>query len=438
MFSDTPLYPGLQKALDDLGLATPTEVQQLSFDKALAGRDLLVSAPTGTGKTLAFLLPLIQRLCTNQAPRDAGALVLILSPTRELARQLLKQCEALLGSTPLHAALLTGGEEFKFQAALLRKNPEIVIATTGRLVELLDKDMIDIRQLQALVLDEADRMLDMGFGPDVERIVQSANPDRQTLMFSATLGQGVNQLGQSMLREPELISVASDEQAPALISHRIVLADDRAHKEKLLAWLLGNLTHQRALVFTNTRDNADRLGGLIRYHKHKAGVLHGEKQQSIRKNLIDQFRDGKLTVLVASDVAARGLDIRNVDLVINFDFPRRGDDYTHRVGRTGRAGAEGTAVSLISPQEWDLMINIQRYLKLPFERLPVKALPGKFTGPKKVKKSGKSVGSKKKKSSRDGQTDKNKKVRSKLSPKPAARLTGNETVKRKGKGLKPD
>ena len=438
MFPDTPLYPGLQKALDDLGLTSPTEVQQRTFELALAGQDLLVSAPTGTGKTLAFLLPLIQKLCTTRADNQAGVLALILSPTRELARQLYKQCEALTGSTPVHAALLTGGEEFKFQAATLRKNPEIVVATTGRLVELLDKDLIDIAGLQALVLDEADRMLDMGFGPDVLRIAGAANADRQTLMFSATLGQGINDLGQSLLRAPQSIEVRTEEDAPALIDHRITLADDRSHKEKLLAWLLGNLPHQRALVFTNTRDNADRLGGLIRYHKHKAGVLHGEKQQSIRKNLLDQFRDGKLTVLVASDVAARGLDIRDVDLVINFDFPRRGDDYTHRVGRTGRAGARGTAVSLVSPQEWDLMVNIQRYLKLTFKRLPVKALQGKFTGPKKVKKSGKSVGSKKKKTGRTATPEKAKKLRNKLGTKPAQRLTGNETIKRKGKGLKPD
>ena len=437
VFPDKSLYPGLQKALDALGLTSPTDVQQRSFDDIVAGKDLLVSAPTGTGKTLAFLLPVIERLCVQTTPADAGVLALILSPTRELARQLYKQCEALLGSTPIHAALLTGGEEFKYQGALLRKNPEIVVATTGRLVELIDKDMIDLSGLQTLVLDEADRMLDMGFSPDVMRIAEATNNNRQTLMFSATLQhQGILALGQSLLNSAEFIDVRREEDSPALIRHCITLADDRSHKEKLLAWLLGNLPHQRAMVFTNTRDNADRLGGLIRYHKHKAGVLHGEKEQSIRKNLLDQFRDGKLTVLVASDVAARGLDIRDVDLVINFDFPRRGDDYTHRVGRTGRAGSEGTAVSLISPQEWDLMINIQRYLKLAFERLPVKALPGRFTGPKKVKKSGKSVGTKKKK--KTSGADKQNKVRGKLASKPAQRLTGNETVKRKSKGLKPD
>lgn len=440
MFSEKNLYPGLQKAINELGLSAPTEVQQLTFEKVMVGNDLLVSAPTGTGKTFAFLLPMIQRLCTEPASGKAGVLALILSPTRELARQLFKQCEALTSSTPVHAALLTGGEEFKYQASVLRKNPEIVIATTGRLVELIDKDMIDIRKLKMLVLDEADRMLDLGFSSDVMRIAEVCHSERQTLMFSATLQhKGINELGQSLLRQPESIAVGTDEAAPALISHRIVLSDDRGHKEKLLAWVLSNIPYQRAMVFTNTRDNADRLGGLIRYHKHKAGVLHGEKEQSVRKNLLDQFRDGKLDVLVASDVAARGLDIRDVDLVINFDFPRRGDDYTHRVGRTGRAGAEGTAVSLVSPQEWDLMINVQRYLKLSFEQLPVKALQGKFTGPKKVKKSGKSVGNKKKKTDKKpGDKDKAAKVRSKLSNKPAARLTGNETVKRKGKGLKPD
>ena len=442
MISELSLYPGLQKALDDLSLTEPTAVQAAAIPLALAGHDLLVSAQTGSGKTFAFLIPMIQRLATEQADADAGTLALILTPTRELARQVFKQCQALVASTPVNAALMTGGEDFKFQAAALRKNPEVVVATTGRLVELLERGAIDLKKVKMLVLDEADRMLDMGFSEDVLRIAGECPAQRQTWMFSATLGHtGLDHIGQQLLREPQTVDLAPAAEQAQNISHRIVLADDRSHKEKLLAWVLANVPFQRAMVFTNTRDNADRLGGLIRYHKHKAGVLHGEKEHSIRKNLIDQFANGKLNVLVASDVAARGLDISAVDLVINFDMPRRGDDYTHRVGRTGRAGNTGTAISLISPQEWDLMISIQRYLKLQFERMAIKELAGSFKGPKKVKSSGKSVGNKKKKAGKKASNDKTKKAAAR---KPAGgfsqgpRLTGNETLKRRKGGLKPD
>ena len=443
MITDIDFYPGLQKALDELKLEQATPVQAATIPAALAGKDLLVSAQTGSGKTFAFLVPMIQRLCTEEAEKDAGTLALVLVPTRELARQVAKQCEALIASTPLHVALITGGESFKFHDALLRKNPEIVVATTGRLVELLDKGMADLKKLKMLVLDEADRMLDMGFSEDVLRIANDCNAMRQTLMFSATLGHtGLDHIGGALLREPEVIDLTPVAEGEPDIEHRILLADDRKHKEKLLAWLLDNIPFQRALVFTNTRDNADRLGGLIRYHKHNAGVLHGEKEHSIRKNLMDQFAHGKMRVLVASDVAARGLDIRDVDLVINFDMPRRGDDYLHRVGRTGRAGSHGIAVSLISPQEWDLMISIQRYLKLQFERMFVRELAGSFHGPKKMKSSGKTAGKKKKKTDKavDGKNKKPAAKKKKAAPrKPgAAPLTGNETVKRKTTGLKPD
>ena len=443
MISNITFYPGLQKAIDDLGLEKPTPVQAAAIPAALEGRDLLVCAQTGSGKTFAFLIPIVQTLSTTDVEKDSGTLALILTPTRELARQVFKQTEALIGSTPLHAVLLTGGDDFKYQRSLLRKNPEFVIATPGRLVELLDKGLVDLKKLNVLVLDEADRMLDMGFSEDMLRISGECSTARQTLMFSATLGHaGLDHLGSSLLNDPQTIDLTPLQADSQDIEHRILLADDRSHKEKLLAWVLNNVPFSRAMVFTNTRDNADRLGGLIRYHKHNAGVLHGEKEHSIRKNLMEQFSHGKMRVLVASDVAARGLDIKDVDLVINFDMPRRGDDYTHRVGRTGRAGNKGIAISLISPQEWDLMISIQRYLKLAMDRMHVKELAGTFNGPKKVKSSGKSVGSKKKKQTKKAAAKpaaKKKSARPKSGASTAGPLlTGNETLRRKKDGLKPD
>jgi superfamily II DNA/RNA helicase len=454
VISETPLYPGLQKTLTDLGLEKPTAVQAQAIPLALQKKDLLVCAQTGSGKTLAYLIPTIQQLASEPLDTDAGTLALILVPTRELARQVYKQCETLIASTPLNASLTTGGESMKFQTAALRKNPEILVATTGRLVELLNTGSADLSTLKMLIIDEADQMLDLGFSPDVLRIAEASSADRQTLMFSATLGHtGLDHISASLLNQPETIDLSPKEEDTSTISHKIMLADDRKHKEKILGWILNNQPFTRALVFSNTRDNADRLGGLIRYYKHVAGVLHGEKEHSVRKNLLDQFANGKMRVLVASDVAARGLDIKDVDLVINFDMPRRGDDYTHRVGRTGRAGNEGVAISLVNPQEWDLMISIQRYLKLDLERLYSKEVAGHFNGPKKVKSSGKSAGSKEQKKKKKSKASDS----AKKSAKPAAKrkktsaeqrddkpkrsgpmLTGNETLKRKKGGLKPD
>lgn len=436
MLNDISLYPGLAKALEDGGFTRATPVQQQVIPLALNGSDIMVCARTGTGKTLAYLVPMIERLCQEKAPQGAGTLGLILLPTRELARQVFKQCEALCQSTPVNVQLLLGGESFRIQIADLRKNPEIVVATPGRLLELLDRKALDLAALKMLVLDEADRVLEMGFGEDVSRVAAACNGERQTMMLSATLGRaGLDGLRMALLRNP-LLADLSDSDAPA-ISHRLMLADDRSHKNDELVWLLKHLTYERALVFANTRENSERLFTLVRAQGHECGVLHGDKDQQARSNTMNRFRHGRMRILVASDVAARGIDIPDVDLVINFDMPRRGDDYTHRVGRTGRAGRSGIAVSLVEPGEWNLMISVQRYLKLTFERFEVDELRGKFKGPKQTKGSGKSAGKKKKKSAVTGKgtgkrTARKKTATASKSKRPT--LSGNETLRRR----KPD
>ncbi len=398
MFTSFNLHERLSKALDQMGLIEPTPVQAAAIPLALAGRDLHVTAQTGSGKTAAFLLPLLHTLLQQDKPR-AGTRALILLPTRELALQTLKQVELFAQFTFIKAALITGGEDFKNQAAAMRKNPDILIGTPGRLLEHERAGSLDFSDLEILILDEADRMLDMGFSGDVLLLAKACRADRQTLLFSATAGgAALHEVVAEVMRNPQRLKLNKISELNAGTRQQIITADDAAHKERMVQWLLAHETFAKAIVFTNTRVQADRLGGVLKAASAvKAYVLHGEKDQKDRKLAIDRLKQGHINVLVATDVAARGLDIDGMDLVINFDMPRSGDDYVHRIGRTGRAGATGLAISLIGPNEWNLMSSIERYLKQRFERRQIKELKGTYQGPKNLKASGKAAGTKKKK-----------------------------------------
>ncbi|OGT70919.1 MAG: RNA helicase [Gammaproteobacteria bacterium RIFCSPLOWO2_02_FULL_57_10] len=389
----------LLKSVDKLGFEQPTPVQQQAIPLAMAGKDLLVNAATGSGKTAAFLLPILQRMITSPGPKE-GTRALVLVPTRELARQIGKECEKLASYCGLKVGVITGGQEFSVQRALLRRDPQIIIATPGRTLELVKEGTTLFTGLEVLVLDEADRLFEMGFIDDVLAIIATCNPARQTMLLSATLPAGVRRLMQ-VLNEPERVTVNTAREQHDSIRQQYILADDDKHKEKLLLWLLENEPFERALVFTNTRDQANHLCGVMRYRGQRAGFLHGEVKQDIRNSTTTAFRDGKINVLVASDVASRGLDVKGIDLVVNFDMARKGDDYVHRIGRTGRAGQQGLAVAFIAPNEWNLKASIERYLNVTFESRKIKELPGTYKGPKKLKASGKAAGpakSKKKKS----------------------------------------
>ncbi len=399
MLEEITLDRRLRLALEELGFEQATEIQEKVIPAALDGGDLKVCAETGSGKTLAYLLPLSQRILAGDIDGDAGTLALILVPTRELARQVLKQARQLLAKSPLQVQGITGGADFKYQQSLFRKNPEVVVATPGRLLEHCERGSADLSHLQTLVLDEADRMLDMGFREDVLKINAFCAPGRQMLMLSATLKhRGLSAITGQLTAEHQTIAVGAVRQPHSSIFHQLVLADSLEHKDKLLPALLHRGGFQRALVFANKRRTAERLAGMLRHDELRCGCLHGEMSTEERKHVMTQFRDGKIDVLCASDVAARGLDVPEIDLVVNYDMPHSGDDYLHRTGRTGRAGASGLAVSLVGASEWNLMISIQRYLKLEFERRALPGLKARYNGPKKTKSSGKAAGSKKKKS----------------------------------------
>lgn len=385
----------LRKAIDSLGYEQPTPVQQKVIPQILAGKSLLVSAKTGSGKTAAFLLPSLQKILSDASANPDSTRILILTPTRELARQIVKNAEQLLRFTSVKVAMICGGEELKYQKALLRKNPEVIVATPGRMAEHIAHKSTDFSALEFLVLDEGDRMLEMGLNEDVLTIAATCGAQRQTLLFSATMEQkGLRHLiKEVMLGEAEQIDIV--EEANAIIQ-QMILADDVKHKEKLLIAVLARTPFEKVVVFTNTKVKAAQLDGLLRYNKYRVSALHGDIGQDQRKIALDFFRQGKTQVLVATDVAARGLDVSGVDLVINFDMAHSGDEYVHRIGRTGRADTEGKAISFVSANDWNLSKSIERYLNIEFELISIAGVLAKYQGPQKTKSSGKAVGAKKK------------------------------------------
>lgn len=397
VFAELMLHERLLKAIDKLGFKRPTPVQAAALPEALAGHDLIVGAETGSGKTLAFVAPMLQHFLDISAP-NTGTRGLILTPTRELAEQVCQAVKDIAAFTRINAMTVCGGTGFKEQAAEIRKNPEILVATPGRLAEHLERNTLDLDDLEFLVLDEADRMLDMGFRDEVLAIVQLCRPQRQSMVFSATLThRGVREILPQVLNAPKELLLNTPQNAQASIRQQIILADDDKHKERLVEWLLAHETYDKAIIFTNTRDKAQWLAKSLQRQNRRSGVLHGEMTQDERKHVMELMRSGKINVLVATDVAARGLDIEGLDLVINFDMARKGDEHVHRVGRTGRQEREGLAICLIAHNEWNLMASIERYLRIEFERRTIKGVEGQYKGPKKVKASGKAAGSKKKK-----------------------------------------
>ncbi len=396
MFDSIELHPKLTQAITTLKWLEPTDVQTQSIQPCLDGKDLLISAETGSGKTGAYLIPCLHKIMSEGKPK-AGARMLIMVPTRELALQVKKDCEALCQFSGIKSVIIRGGQEFQYQASLLRRAPEVIIATPGRLTEHLEKQTADLSDVEFVVLDECDRMLDMGFRDEVIEITKHCTGNHQSLLLSATLKhKGVAQVAQSILQDPQSIKVKT-ENLQENIQQQIIFSDGVKHKEKLVAWLLENETFEKAIVFTKTRAQAVELTNVLRYNKVKVNSLHGEVEQDIRNKIMAKFREGAVNVIVATDLAARGLDVDGVDLVVNFDVAQSGDEHVHRVGRTGRAGQSGLAISLVTTHDYNLMSSIERYLKVKFERRVIDPIKSSYNGPKNVKASGKAVGSKKKK-----------------------------------------
>jgi ATP-dependent RNA helicase SrmB len=396
-FTDLINHPQLLKVMAEKGYEQPTAVQVEAIPSVLEGHNLLASAKTGSGKTAAFLLPALQLLLERAPLNQTTTRLLILAPTRELARQILKTAQNFTRATPFKVVMIAGGEELKYQKALLRRNPEIVIATPGRLAEHVSHKSVDFSGLEILILDEADRMLEMGLNEDVLKIAETCPAERQTLLFSATLEQrGLRHLIKQVLQEQPAVEITVEEAANR-IQQQIILVDDIKHKEKVLVALLAKSAFTKAVIFVNTKIKAAQLDGFLRYHQYAVSALHGDMTQDQRRRSLDIFRHNRTRLLIATDVAARGLDIDGIDLVINFDMARNGDDYIHRIGRTGRADQEGRAVSFIAAPDWNLMSGIERYLKVTFEKIVMPGLTAEYQGPKKIKASGKAAGIKKRK-----------------------------------------
>ncbi|MCD6043400.1 MAG: helicase [Burkholderiales bacterium] len=360
-FSSLGLDSSLLDNLARLGYAEATPVQAQAIPAVLAGGDLLVSSQTGSGKTAAFVLPGLQRLRTAPALPGKGPRMLVLTPTRELAMQVQKATHGYCSGQKLQTACLVGGVPFGKQLAQVRKAVDIVIATPGRLKDHLDRGSVDLKRVELLVLDEADRMLDMGFQEEIDSILARAPQERQTLLFSATLAGVVGRLAARVTRHPKRIEISRREEAKLDITQHALLADDDAHKGRMLDALLRETDVEQALVFTAMKRTAADLTLSLVGKGFTAGALHGDMHQSDRTRTLNQLRDGRMRVLVATDVAARGIDVPGINLVVNYDAPRQAADYVHRIGRTGRAGRAGIAVTFIGPADRSLVRQIERF-----------------------------------------------------------------------------
>jgi superfamily II DNA/RNA helicase len=373
-FAKLGLNPNIVKAVEASGYTEPTAVQLQTIPAALQGLDLLVSSQTGSGKTAAFMLPCLHRLAQPAAAQGRGPRVLVLTPTRELAQQVTKAADTY-GKfiNRLRCVSVVGGAPFGLQLKLLSQPVDVVVATPGRLIDHLERGRIDFSRLETLILDEADRMLDMGFIDDIEAIIARTPANRQTMLFSATLEGVVGRLAQRVTRDAKRIEIATAPELKAKIAQRIHFADDFSHKSRLLDHLLRDAELTQAVVFTATKKSADDLSTQLRGQGFSADALHGDMNQRERNRTLDSLRRGHLRVLVATDVAARGIDVPGISHVINFDLPRQAEDYVHRIGRTGRAGREGLAISLVGHFEKRQVRDIERYTA---QAIQVSVIPG--------------------------------------------------------------
>ena len=364
-FASLALAPELLKALDESGYTTPTPIQAQAIPLALKGTDLMAGAQTGTGKTAAFTLPLLQQLLplasTSASPARHPIRALILAPTRELAIQVEESVKAYAKHTALRSLVVFGGVDIKTQTPSLMRGVEVLVATPGRLLDHVEQRTLQLSQVQMLVLDEADRMLDMGFMPDLKRILALLPKKRQTLMFSATFSPEIKKLSEEFLNKPTLIEVARSNATAENVTQKILLVE-ASDKQHVLADLLRKEATQ-AIIFTKTKLSASRLARHLEREGIAAGAIHGDKSQLERIQALDAFKQNKITALVATDVAARGLDIDQLPMVINYELPSAAEDYVHRIGRTGRAGASGVAISLVSSAEEKNLQEIEKLIK---------------------------------------------------------------------------
>jgi len=375
MFEQFDLDSELLASIKELGYKKPTSIQELVIPKAMVGKDILASAPTGTGKTAAFLLPIAQHLLDYPRTKPGFPRVLILTPTRELAIQIGEDSEKLTKLTKMKTGVITGGVNYGSHTDILTTTTDILVATPGRLLEYIENEQFDAREIEILVLDEADRMLDMGFRETINRIVGEARWRKQTMLFSATLeGAGVLRFAKEVLNEPEFLESNPSRKEKAKIHQWLHIADSSHHKVNLLVNTLKQEGVERTVVFANKRETVQYLSGKLYAEELPCVWLEGKMPQDKRNKAIERFKSGEIKVLVATDVAARGLDIDNITHVINFDMPRKVDIYVHRIGRTGRAGAKGTAISLVEAHDMSVVGKIERYQNERIQRRIIEEL----------------------------------------------------------------
>lgn len=366
-FNQLDLPTAILDAVREQGYSTPSPIQEQAIPLVLKGHDVMAAAQTGTGKTAGFTLPLLARLSEGKSAGFNQARALILTPTRELAAQVAESVRTYGKNLPLRSAVVFGGVKINPQMQKLRRGVDILIATPGRLLDLYSQNAVRFDELEVLILDEADRMLDMGFIHDLKRIVKLLPRDRQTLMFSATFSGEIRQLAKTFTKHPKEISV-SPEVTSAESVKQTVYPVDKKRKSDLLLHLIGQNNWQQVLVFCRTKHGANRLSDYLTKFGVRSTAIHGNKTQAARTRALDDFKRGKASVLVATDIAARGIDIDTLPHVINYDLPQVPEDYVHRIGRTGRAGAEGEAISLVSADEAKQLFAIERLLKRKLDR----------------------------------------------------------------------
>lgn len=372
IFTELELKPELARTCEALGYTEPTPIQRKAIPIVLSGSDLIGCAETGTGKTAAFLLPIIQRLMEKPLP---GTRVLIIAPTRELALQIETSYRQLATKRSPRCVCVIGGASMHQQREALRRGAGVLIATPGRLLDHLERKSLDLSQVEVLVLDEADRMLDMGFWPSIRRVLAVLPTKRQTLLFSATMSEAIEKIARSNMHSPKLVEISRRGSA-AVTVEQTAYPVDAASKTALLLDLLEREQLERVLVFTRTRRGAERLSHILTAREHKANRIHADRTQPQREAALRDFKGGQTRVLVATDIAARGIDVSSVSHVINYDVPAQPEDYVHRIGRTGRAGKAGRAITLVTPAEELSMRGIERLTGQSIERVLLPAFAG--------------------------------------------------------------
>lgn len=383
-FTQLNLDPSIIKAIQACGYTKLTPIQARSIPDILKGKDLVASAQTGTGKTAAFILPALQKLSLQKGARKPR--ILILTPTRELANQITQAASKYGKFLRFNMASLVGGMSYRQQIRDLSRAVDVVVATPGRLLDHVENRRLDLSGIEMLVLDEADRMLDMGFIDDVTAIAKVTPKNRQTLLFSATVDGKLSNIVQKLLKDPVRIDLSHEKLAPPSIKQSLYKADNPQHRAKLLQHLLDNENMFKAIIFSATKIGADRLAGELNDKGYSAAPLHGDLKQQVRNRTIEQLRRGKIQFLVATDVAARGIDIADMTHVINYDLPRFCEDYVHRIGRTGRAGKSGVAISFALPNDARHVQRIEKYIGNKLQLETIEGLEPNNNAPRSMKK----------------------------------------------------